>query len=200
MAPHRMPPSGEDQWEDQWEGLMAAAMAGDARAYDRLLREALPLLRAIARRRIADRAEAEDAVQDALLTIHRLRHSYDPARPLRPWLAALCERRCIDRLRSRQRQARHCTPIEALDAAALPADPAPDAAAVLLRAELRAAVQRLPAAQRIAVTLSSLHGLSFAEAAACSGGSIGAMKVAAHRAVRRLRLQLLAPDRAASAG
>ena len=41
---------------------MVAAQAGDSRAYDRLLRDCLPLLRAIARRRIADRHEAEDAV------------------------------------------------------------------------------------------------------------------------------------------
>ncbi|MBX9700391.1 MAG: RNA polymerase subunit sigma, partial [Acetobacteraceae bacterium] len=94
--------------EMTWEARMAAAMAGDARAYDRLLRDILPLLRGIARRRIIDAAEAEDAVQDTLLTIHRLRHSYDPARPLRPWLVALCERRCVDRLRARGRlSARH---------------------------------------------------------------------------------------------
>jgi RNA polymerase sigma-70 factor (ECF subfamily) len=196
MAPHRMPPTGDGQWEE----LMAASMVGDARAYDRLLRQVLPYLRAISRRRIADPAEAEDAVQDALLTIHRLRHSYDPTRPLRPWIAALCERRCIDRLRARRRHAERCTALETLDTAALPADPSPDATSMLLRAEVRSVVQRLPAAQRIAVTLVSLHGLPFAEAAARSGGSIGALKVAAHRAVRRLRLELLANDPVASSG
>lgn len=85
---------------------MTAAQAGDARAYDALLRAALPLLRAIARQRLFDPAEAEAAVQDTLLTIHRLRHTYDPARPIRPWLTTICERRCIDRLRGRNRPVR----------------------------------------------------------------------------------------------
>lgn len=83
---------------------MEAAMAGDMRAYDRLLRAALPLLRGIAHRRIADPAGAEDAVQDALLAIHQLRHTHDPHRPLRPWLAAIGEARCTAWLQQRQRQ------------------------------------------------------------------------------------------------
>src|SRR5262245_20072946 len=88
------PPSEPGTWEE----LMAAGQAGDRRAYDRLLREITPFLRAVACRRIRDRAEAEDAVQDALLSIHSLRHTYDPGRPLRPWIGAIVERRCIDRL------------------------------------------------------------------------------------------------------
>ncbi len=81
IAPHapRTAATAGPAPEGSWEAWMAASLAGDARAYDRLLREITPLLRAIARRRIADRAEAEDAVQDELLTIHRLRHTYDPA-------------------------------------------------------------------------------------------------------------------------
>src|SRR5215217_3603130 len=97
--------------QGEWEGLMVAAEAGDGRAYDALLRAALPLLRSVARRRIRDPAEAEDAVQDALLTIHQLRHAYDPARPIRPWLVAICERRAIDRLRRSGRRAGREAPI-----------------------------------------------------------------------------------------
>src|SRR3954453_1934515 len=84
-----------------WEEWMIAAQTGDARAYDRLLRAALPVLRGIARRRIADPAEAEDAGQDTLLALPRIRPLGTPTRPVRPWLATLCERRCIDRLRRR---------------------------------------------------------------------------------------------------
>ncbi|WP_431270849.1 sigma-70 family RNA polymerase sigma factor [Dankookia sp. P2] len=98
--------------QGEWEAWMVAAQAGDARAYDALLRAALPLLRGVARRRIRDAAEAEDAVQDALLTIHQLRHTYDPARPIRPWLVAICERRAIDRLRRSGRRQGRETPID----------------------------------------------------------------------------------------
>ncbi|MBX9701171.1 MAG: hypothetical protein K2X74_17170 [Acetobacteraceae bacterium] len=99
--------------DGEWEGWMAAAQAGDARAYDRLLRACLPFLRAVVRRRILDPSEAEDAVQDALLTIHQLRASYEPARPIRPWMAAIAERRAIDRLRRHGRRQGRETPIDA---------------------------------------------------------------------------------------
>lgn len=173
--------------DGRWEEWIAASLAGDARAYDRLLREVLPLLLGIARRRIADRAEAEDAVQDTLLTIHRLRHTYDPGRPLRPWLAALCERRCVDRLRVRGRLAARQVPVDAVGELAAPEGTEAAAERGVAHAELRDAVAALPRAQRLALTLAKLQDLPLAEASARSGMSVGALKVATHRAVRTLR-------------
>ena len=171
-----------------WEEWMLAAQAGDARAYDRLLRAALPLLRGIAGRRIADAAEAEDAVQDTLLTLHRIRHSWDPTRPVRPWLATLCERRCIDRMRRAQplRQAIPLCDLPDIHAAE-PARAAGDLAA----AELRRAIASLPRVQRTALTLAKLAELPVAEAAARSGLTPASVRVATHRAIRSLRRILL---------
>lgn len=175
--------------DGQWEGWMAAAQAGDARAYDRILHAILPLLRGIARRRIANPAEAEDAVQDALLTIHQLRHAYDPARPLRPWLVAIAERRAVDRLRRHGRRAGRETPIEDFgETLAAPGANTGEAGAAA--AELRAAVAELPPAQRTALALAKLEDLPLAEASARSGMSVGALKVATHRAVKALRRRL----------
>jgi RNA polymerase sigma-70 factor (ECF subfamily) len=172
-----------------WEEWMLAAQTGDARAYDRLLRAALPVLRGIARRRIADPAEAEDAVQDTLLTLHRIRHSWDPTRPVRPWLATLCERRCIDRLRRRDQSLRQAIPLCDLhdSHAAEPARAPGDLAA----AELRRAIATLPRVQRTALTLAKLAELPVIEAAARSGLTPASIKVATHRAIRSLRRILL---------
>lgn len=179
----RLPPEGE------WEAWMAAAQAGDRLAYDRLLRAILPLLRAVARRRIKDPAEAEDAVQDALLTIHQLRHSYDPERPLRPWLAAITERRAIDRLRRLGRRAGRETTLEDLHET-LSVDAANGGEQVVAAGQLRAAVAALPPAQRTALALAKLEDLPLATASARSGMSVGALKVATHRAVKTLRRRL----------
>ena len=174
-----------------WEAWMTAAQGGDAHAYDALLRAALPLLRAVARRRLLNAAEAEDAVQDALLTIHRLRHAYDPARPVRPWLVAICDRRCIDRLRARGRRSGRETPIDILgETLAAPPGGEGDGEARVAAAQLRAAVAELPESQRAALLLAKLEGLSLAEASARSGLSVGALKVATHRALRTLRRRL----------
>src|SRR5262245_62319498 len=82
---------------------MAAAQEGDRRAYERLLREVAPLVRTIARRRHSTADRVEEVVQDVLLTVHRVRHTYDPARPFSHWLAAIARRRSIDAIRRRGR-------------------------------------------------------------------------------------------------
>ncbi len=51
-----------DARDMRWSRLMAAAQAGDARAYEALLRECLPLLRSICRTRLRDAAEVEETL------------------------------------------------------------------------------------------------------------------------------------------
>jgi RNA polymerase sigma-70 factor (ECF subfamily) len=171
-----------------WSRMMAAAQAGDARAYEALLRECLPLLRAICRARLRDATEAEDAVQDTLLTIHRARDSYNAARPFRPWLVAIAERRALDRVRSRGRRARH---EHSMDATGELASSEPGAEAELdarrAAANLRGAIEDLPPAQRTALGLTKIQDLTLADASLRSGMSVGALKVATHRALRALR-------------
>lgn len=180
--------SGADTRDLRWSRLMAAAQAGDAIAYKTLLRECLPLLRAICRARLRDATEAEDAVQDTLLTIHRARDSYNPQRPFRPWLTAIAERRALDRLRSRSRRAVREVPIDAAGDVPL-RDRGAEAALDAQRASacLRHAVQDLPRAQRTALGLTKLQDLSLEEASRRSGMTVGALKVATHRAMRALR-------------
>ena len=184
-------PDDRDARDLRWSRMMAAAQAGDRRAYEDLLRECLPLLRQICRARLRDATEAEDAVQDTLLTIHRARASYDASRPFRPWLVAITERRALDRIRARGRRSGREA---ALDLAAdLPAPTgSADAAldAVRAAAKLRDAVQELPESQRIALGLTKLQDLTLQEASARSGMSIGAIKVATHRAMQTLRRRL----------
>ena len=140
---------------------------------------------------LGDRHLAEDAVQDTLLTIHRARASYDASRPFRPWLVAITERRALDRLRARGRRSGREA---ALDLAAeLPAhEGSADAAIDANRAaaKLRDAVQDLPQSQRTALGLTKLQDLTLQEASVRSGMSVGAIKVATHRAVQTLRRRL----------
>ncbi|HYZ32672.1 MAG TPA: sigma factor, partial [Crenalkalicoccus sp.] len=106
-----MTEQGEAAPRGRWDALMEAAQAGDGRAYARLLAEVLPPLRGLARRRLGNPALAEDAVQDTLLTLHRLRDAYDPSRPFWPWIAAIAERRCVDALRGLGRHAAREVPL-----------------------------------------------------------------------------------------
>jgi RNA polymerase sigma-70 factor (ECF subfamily) len=174
----------------EWSGWMARAQDGDNAAYERLLREVLPFLRVLARRRCADLDRCEDIVQDVLLTLHRVRHTYEPARPFMPWLAAICDRRAIDALRRRGRQCAHETHDERAyetfaDPAANKKLDANDVAEAL--AEL---VASLPPAQREALDLLKVKEMSLIEASEVSGQSVGALKVSVHRAIKALRLRV----------
>jgi hypothetical protein len=76
-----------------WSQLMARAQDGDRDAYRALLEDITPYLRALAARCFRETGDIEDAVQDVLLTIHAVRHAYDPGRPFGPWLVAIANRR-----------------------------------------------------------------------------------------------------------
>ena len=167
--------------------LMARVQDGDRTAYAALLAAVVPALRARSRRALPDAAAAEDAVQDILMTLHRMRHAYDPARPFRPWLAALAQARIADRQRALYRRGRRETALEARHET-IAADAANQD--VMDRDRLHEAVARLPAAERQAVRLLKLEELTLTEAAARTGVSTTALKVACHRALRRLRAML----------
>jgi DNA-directed RNA polymerase specialized sigma24 family protein len=84
--------SGADLRRSAW---MAKAQAGDGIAYQALLRDCIPIIKSIARRRGVSADRIDDVVQDVLLTIHRARQTYDPSRSFTAWLAVIADRRAI---------------------------------------------------------------------------------------------------------
>jgi RNA polymerase sigma-70 factor (ECF subfamily) len=169
---------------------MAAAQDGDQAAYARLLREVVPFIRALAGRyhRAPDRID--DVVQDVLLTVHRIRHTYEPSRPFEPWLGAIVARRSIDALRRRGRT----EAMEVADSKSLEtfADPAANREVEQKEAAalLDSAIASLPPGQRQAIELVKIKEMSLAEASAVSGQSVGGLKVNVHRAIKSLRAML----------
>lgn len=168
--------------------LMAAAQAGDRRAYERVLADSITLIRLAARRQGVPVDQLDDVVQETLITVHRVRHTFDPARSYDAWLNAIASRRAIDALRSRGRRDRR----EVHDEFALDRHPdAHDASASTedeQRAKhLRAAIAELPPGQREAVEQLGLQERSLQEAEAITGRKSGALKVNLHRALKSLR-------------
>jgi RNA polymerase sigma-70 factor, ECF subfamily len=186
------PGGASDTDEADWCSLMRRAQEGDRAAYHALLRQITPYLRAIARRHLGRGEDAEDAVQEILLVVHDIRHTYDPGRPFKPWLSTIASRRCIDLLRRHTRRMRH----ECEDALAAqePESTGPGPFETLSGAQaadrLQRALDDLPGHQREAVQLLRLHGLSLQEAAGRTTRSAGALKVACHRALKSLRRAL----------
>lgn len=168
---------------------MIAAQAGDAATYEKLLVELLPYLRRQVARRVAEAAEREDIVQNVLISLHRARHTYRSERPFVPWLLAVARNASIDWMRTRARRSRHELFTD-MEEVAEPSYEAPLPGERAISPELEGAMASLPAAQREAVELLHVEGLSVVEAAERVGVSPGALKVRAHRGYRALRALL----------
>lgn len=169
--------------------LMAAAQAGDKTAYETLLRDIVPLIRAIARRQGVSADHVDDVVQEVLLTIHRARQTYDPSRSFNAWLRVIAERRAVDLLRQTGR--RGAREVHAPVAFENYADDAVDPAGGLHHADdagrVSRALESLPPRQREAVQHLVLNEQSLAEASASTQRSKGSLKVNLHRALKALR-------------
>ena len=170
--------------ELDWSALMAGAQRGDGTAYRRLLEDIAPYLRSLAAKRHREVSDIEDTVQDILLTVHAIRHTYDPNRPFGPWLVTIANRRIIDRLR---RQARSRKTVLDSGYETFSAPQANFQETELEGHTLQRAVERLPPGQRRAIQLLKLEEMSLKEAASLSGMSVAALKVATHRALKNLR-------------
>lgn len=179
-----------------WSQWMRQAQAGDRVAYERVLQAIVPYLSAIARRMLGHPDAVDDAVQDILLIVHSVRHTYEPERPLKPWLATIARRHCIDLERRRLRRQRHETGDDEAIAARAGHDPSPEDALGRLQdsAGMRRVVAALPPRQRTALELMKLGELSAREASRASGLSVPALKVACHRALKSLGRKLREPS------
>jgi RNA polymerase sigma-70 factor (ECF subfamily) len=177
--------------------LVAAVAAGDAAALDQLYLHYRPVAFAAAYALLRDGHAAEDAVHDAFLNLWRAAVSFQPARgSVRSWLLTIVRNAAIDAIRARQRLS---PPQSALPLEEIAASPVNDTFATVTAAaearRLRAALGALPPAQRDAVALSFLGGLTHGEIAVRTGVPLGTVKGRVRLGLRRLRHDLgdLAP-------
>ncbi len=161
---------------------MEKAQAGDRLAYRSLLDDIHGELARYVRRRTRDPQEVEDIVQEVLLTIHRARHTFDPARPFEPWMYAIARNTTIDYGRRRATRGQREILTEQLP------EVAADAAST--DAPLTAALARLPPNQREAFSMLKLEGLSVEAAAERAGVTPGTLRVRAHRAYRAVKASI----------
>ena len=125
--------------------------------------------------------DAEDVVQEVFLRVFRSLKSWDPGRPLRPWVMTIAVNRCRTSL---SRRVRVPDPIEHLnDLPGRPAD-TPDAE---LTDALQGAIDELRDEYRVAFILFHEQGRSYEEIAEVVQRPVGTIKTWLHRA----RAQLL---------
>jgi RNA polymerase sigma factor (sigma-70 family) len=178
--------------EERLAALMRSAQGGDADAYAALMQELAVRVRRIVRYRRAflEHADVEDLVQEVLLSVHAVRATYDASRPFIPWLLAITRNRLADAARRYARHGAHEVAVEDLDVTFFSENTNALTATYGDPDALRTAIAELPAGQRSAIEMLKLREMSLKEAAVASGTSVGALKVATHRAMDALRRKL----------
>lgn len=172
---------------------VAAAQAGDERAFARIVEHYQRAVFAIAYRMTCDAAAAEDLAQEVFLRVWRKLDTFRLGEPLRPWLLRLATNVCINALKKRRPIP---VPMGADDEgdAREPVSNLPDAGELAARREaaehLERAIAELPDEYRLIITLRHVEELSYDEIAAALRRPLGTVKVQLFRARERLRRAL----------
>jgi len=186
---------------DEALGRQWAMAEQDQRISEAIVREQ-SRLRNFIRRRVADREDAEDVLQDVFYELVEAYRLMKPVEQVTAWLFRVARNRITDLFRRKRREALRSEP------AAITANgetlqledllPSPDAgpeaayAQSVLLEELDAALDELPEEQREVFVAHELMGYSFKELAAQTGVSVNTLLSRKHYAVVYLRERLQA--------
>ncbi len=169
-------------------GRGPGAIVRSTMTFEDVVREHQDAVYGAALRILGDRDAAHDAANMAFIKAYRSIGSYDPARPIRPWLLriAVNEAITIGRVRTRDhaRQAPEADAERVADRAATPERETLDRES---REAIRAAVAELPERYRVVVVLRYFNELSVDEVAAATGRSSSTVGVQLLRGRQLLR-------------
>jgi RNA polymerase sigma-70 factor, ECF subfamily len=161
--------------------LLAAHVAGDRYAFGELFVRHRRQLHRLARLTTRTPEDAEDALQDAMLSAHRGAGAFRYDAAVGSWLHRIVVNACLDRLRRSRSQ--RFTPLEDIY-------PVPDRTGEVETAMVvQRALMRLPVEQRAAIVAVDMQGYSIADTAALLGIAEGTVKSRCARA--RVRLAYL---------
>ena len=169
--------------------LIRRAGGGDERAFERLVDRHYASCLRFALHMLGERADAEEAVQDAFVRVWRALPDYEDRERFGGWLYRIVVNCCRTLASRRQRRGQVVVTDETLVASAGSAASEPDDGS--WSEEVARALARLPEAQREAFLLHHVEELSYEEMSVITGRGISALKMRVSRACDRLR-ELLA--------
>ncbi|WP_288107536.1 sigma-70 family RNA polymerase sigma factor [Limnobacter sp.] len=176
-----------DPFETKLRPLWMSAQGGNSADY----RSALALMTQRLRAFFANKLqglpdEVEDMMQETLIALHNKRGTYDPAYPVSAWMFAIARHKLVDLHRRRGRTEALHDHIDSVDESELASEVAEQSAA----RDVGQLLNKLPDAQRVAIELTKLEGLSIEEAARQTGSTVAAVKVQVHRGLKALAARL----------
>jgi RNA polymerase sigma-70 factor (ECF subfamily) len=161
---------------------------GDQRAFEKLYKDSSPRLYALAMILLRRKDQAEDALQDAFVSVWNSASTYNPDKGTpQTWLNVIVRHRCIDRLR---REPQRTTTLDDEGWAVFEASGPTPLQELLSDADARllaGCLEHLDSKQKESVALAFFHGLTHSELAAHLSAPLGSVKAWVRRGLERLR-------------
>lgn len=172
------------------ERLISDAVAGDSAAFSELMTLHERRMYAVALRICANREDAQDCLQDAMLRIYRSLGSFKGQSSFSTWVYRITTNTCLDELR--RRKSRNAASLDnLLENGWSPSDndnaPEKYALASEQRRTIDRAIAELPEDMRSAVVLRDVQGFSYDEIAEILEANIGTIKSRISRGREKLR-------------
>ncbi len=158
--------------KDDDRRLASACAAGDSSVFEEIYRRFGDRMKSIAYNHLGNVSDAEDAVQETFLKIHRAASTFTGEAAFSTWIYRILINTCYDLLRKRRRRPEE-SPIEEMVETAVRTAPAVDDAK---RITLRQMLDELPEQRRTVFTLFEIEGLSHAEIGSILGITEGNSK------------------------
>jgi RNA polymerase sigma-70 factor, ECF subfamily len=166
--------------------LVGAAQRGDVRAFAELVDAYYARCLRFAMHMLANRGDAEEAVQDTFVRVYRALPGYEERESFEPWLFRILANRC------RSAGARERRRSEFVEFGEVPerANDHRHDEAIAWREEIARALASLPPEQREAFLMRHVEDLTYDDMAIATGAGISALKMRVKRACDALRLRL----------
>ncbi len=183
-------PERRDPSTDPDIRLMLRVRDGDTAAFEELVQKHRRTVLNLVYRYLGDADSAEDGAQNVFVKVYRARARYTPSAKFTTWLHRITVNHCLNEIRARKSRPPSAAPID--DVLEEPHGEHPDAGLHLqeLRTAVKAAIDSLPPAQRMAVILARFEELSYNEIREVMGLSLVAVKSLLFRAKESLQAKL----------
>lgn len=171
---------------EQWQEWAVKAQAGDKRAYSSLLKTLHPYIRNVVYKGLSNSDAAEDIAQEVLISVHKSLNTYTPERPFKPWLMSIINFRKMDYLRKYYAQRQDVTSTTESNPEFMAENVTNPNHLGELR-DIERALEQFPKKQQDIFRKIKIEGYTSQEVANEMGMNESAVKVSAHRTMKKLQ-------------
>ncbi len=171
---------------DNWQEWASLAQQGDKLAYNRLLSDIAPYIKNVIIKSLANQDAAEDIAQEVLISVHKSLNTYSADRPFKPWLYSIISFRRTDYLRKYYSRKRDVTSTIDDNPEFLSQNVTESPLAGELK-DIEAAIDTLPDIQKRIFKMIKIQGYSAKEVANEMNMKETAVKVSAHRSMKKIQ-------------